>query len=327
MKRCFVISPIGDEGSDIREHANDVLDFIINPAMEELGIKAYRSDQSHEEGKISDQMFRSILQDDLCIALLTFHNPNVYYELAIAQSAARPVIIMIQKGTTLPFDVIDMRTVYYDLKPRPLKDGIYAKEIVEKVRHLESEGNRRVVPFAPEQSPLGGSRHFRSYVSAEAFGTSDRWIELLREGSSKFDLCGISLGSWVKPLGIKELFISKAKDGCQVRILIMSPDNPILPSLLNEKAHQGSIAKTKQQIADSSAFFHSIQAVQPTLQIRLMQLGCPHQLLIVNDQRSIVVPYLYSNATFRSPLFDFSKESELYRVFALEFDSLWEQAT
>jgi hypothetical protein len=327
MKRCFVISPIGDEGSEIREHADDVFDFIITPAMKELGIEAYRSDHSHEVGKISDQMFRSILQDDLCIAVLTFHNPNVYYELAVAQSAARPVVILVQKGTALPFDVKDMRTVHYDLKPRPIKEGVYVREIVEKVRHLDREGPRRLVPFAPDLTPLGGSRHFRSFARAEEYGPSERWVELLREASTRFDLCGISLGTWVKPLGIAELFATKAGEGCQVRVLIMSPDNPALPCLLNEPAHQGSISKTKQQIRESSAFFRSIHAATPSLVIRFMQRACPHQLLIVNDRRTVVIHYLHSNATFRSPLFDFSNESEFHAVFGAEFDSLWGQST
>ena len=33
-KRCFVISPIGAEGSPTRQHADDVYDFIIKPALD-----------------------------------------------------------------------------------------------------------------------------------------------------------------------------------------------------------------------------------------------------------------------------------------------------
>jgi len=35
---CFVIVPIGDEGSDIRRHADWLLDGIINPALERVGL-------------------------------------------------------------------------------------------------------------------------------------------------------------------------------------------------------------------------------------------------------------------------------------------------
>jgi hypothetical protein len=36
-RRCFVISPIGMEGSQEREHADDVFDYIIKPALEAAG--------------------------------------------------------------------------------------------------------------------------------------------------------------------------------------------------------------------------------------------------------------------------------------------------
>jgi len=101
-RRCFVISPIGPEGSPVREHADDVFEFIIRPALEACQIEAFRSDHLREPGKISDQMFRAILTDDLCVAVLTGNNPNVYYELAVAQSAARPVIILLERASRCP---------------------------------------------------------------------------------------------------------------------------------------------------------------------------------------------------------------------------------
>jgi len=41
-KRCFVISPIGEEGSDVRKHADDVFDYLIEPAMKECGISSQK---------------------------------------------------------------------------------------------------------------------------------------------------------------------------------------------------------------------------------------------------------------------------------------------
>lgn len=327
MKRCFLISPIGPEGSEIREHADDVLDFIIKPAMEELGYAAYRSDHSHAVGKISDQMFHSILEDDLCVALLTFQNPNVFYELAVAQSAARPVIILALKDTSLPFDVKDMRVVYYDLKPRPLAEGIYKKEIIEKVRYLESEGANRVVPFAPELSPLSSSTRFRSYARAEDFGASDRWLDTLREAITKFDLLGISLGRWTKLKGIKELLTQKAAEGCKIRFLVMSPENPSLGSMINEQDHKGNIEQTKQTISEMMQLINAVNKEEALIEIRQIQQACPHQTMLINDYQAIVVPYLYSNATFLSPLFDFPETNEIYHIFSEEFDALWTEAS
>jgi len=54
---CFVISPIGSQESEERRHANEVLRFIINPAVEELGLNCLRADQTTEVGSITAQMF------------------------------------------------------------------------------------------------------------------------------------------------------------------------------------------------------------------------------------------------------------------------------
>lgn len=97
-KTCFVISPIGPDGSAIREHADDVFSYIIKPAMDECGITAFRSDHLSEPGKISDQMFKAIRDADVCVAVLSGYNPNVFYEFAVAQSYTRPVLILIEKG-------------------------------------------------------------------------------------------------------------------------------------------------------------------------------------------------------------------------------------
>ena len=114
MKRCFVISPIGQEGTPIREHADDVFDFIIKPAMDECGIKPVRSDQMHEPGKISDHMFRAILNEDLCIALLTGFNPNVFYELGLGHALGKPAILITDSAEEVPFDVGALRIIVYD---------------------------------------------------------------------------------------------------------------------------------------------------------------------------------------------------------------------
>ena len=138
MKQCFIISPIGQENSETRKHADDVFEYIIKPAMEECGINAFRSDHMDKPGRISEQMFQAIYQSDLCIAVLTNYNPNVFYELAVAQSAQRPVIILIEKGQQLPFDISDLRCVDYDLEIRSYKEQTHIKTIVNFVREFEA---------------------------------------------------------------------------------------------------------------------------------------------------------------------------------------------
>ncbi len=155
MKRCFVISPIRAAGSTERDHADKVFSHIIKPAMKQVEFEPYRGDQYLAPGKISQQVLRSILTEDFCIAVLTGHNPNVFYELAVAQCAMRPVIMMIHKEEEPPFDVADYRCIQYDFDPDALADGTYVSALVSHVRALEADGwvVPALLPELPDPSP------------------------------------------------------------------------------------------------------------------------------------------------------------------------------
>lgn len=66
-KRCFVISPISAEGSDVGYQADDVRRFTNRPAMEDFDIAPVRSDQMPETGRITQQMFKELVQADMCM--------------------------------------------------------------------------------------------------------------------------------------------------------------------------------------------------------------------------------------------------------------------
>lgn len=140
-RRCFVISPIGEEGSPVRAHADDVMQFIIEPALAKHDIDPVRSDQMAEAGTITEQMFREIVSADVCVVVLTGFNPNVFYELAVAQSAARPVVLLIEKGVALPFDIKDLRCIQYEMVPiSRLVKGAFAERVEEMLEEIKKVG-------------------------------------------------------------------------------------------------------------------------------------------------------------------------------------------
>jgi hypothetical protein len=116
-RRCFVISPIGQYGSDIRNHMDIVFQCIIEPALSER-YQVIRGDHVARPGRITEQFVEDIIGNDLIVCVLTGNNPNVYYELAIAESAARPIIVLRHRGDEVPLDVKDVRFIEYDLEPR-----------------------------------------------------------------------------------------------------------------------------------------------------------------------------------------------------------------
>lgn len=113
-KICFIIAPIGDEGSDIRNRSDQILKHIFTPIAKEHGFEAIRADKISEPGIITSQVIQHLLDDHLVIADLTGHNPNVFYELAIRHAIKKPCIQVIRKGDKIPFDIAQSRIILLD---------------------------------------------------------------------------------------------------------------------------------------------------------------------------------------------------------------------
>jgi hypothetical protein len=323
-KRCFVISPIGEDGSATREHADDVFEFIIKPAMDELDIHVYRADHSQQIGRITEQMFHSILEDDLCVAILTFFNPNVFYELAVAQCAARPVIILIEKGQTIPFDIRDLRAVEYDLRPRPLRDKVYVKQITDLVRNLEAAQWSVQVPFGKNLAPLGSKQGLLSlYDKVESFGTSERWMSLARQAAKSFDLSGLSLRWWTKFPELRTTFLQRAEQGCKIRCLLMHPDNPALPQYIHSGIKVGGLKHLATEIQGAFEMFGQIASAHPNVEVRQIRVGCLSHQIVKTDDTMLIAILLYSQGTSQYPLLECSRHSPLFQAAEREFNTLW----
>lgn len=115
-KLCFVITPIGDNNSDIRRHIDGIIDQAIEPALGEK-YKVVAAHREYKIGSINDRVIKGVLEADLVIANLTTTNPNVMYELAIRHSFGKPVIVIAEEGTNLPFDVTVENTIFYRNDP------------------------------------------------------------------------------------------------------------------------------------------------------------------------------------------------------------------
>jgi len=111
---CFYITPIGEEGSEHRKHADLFLESIIQPALEKLNLKVVRADKISKPGTITKQIIENIIKAKLVIADLSFHNPNVFYELALRHAVRLPTVQLIRKADKIPFDLSHYRTIVID---------------------------------------------------------------------------------------------------------------------------------------------------------------------------------------------------------------------
>lgn len=138
LKRCFVIAPIGDEGSEVKKRSDQILTHIIKPVAMECGYKAIRADELSEPGVITVQVIQHLMEDDLVIADLTGKNPNVFYELAVRHALKKPIVQIIQSGESIPFDVASMLTI--SVNHGDLDSVARCKEeIIRQIRSVEKD--------------------------------------------------------------------------------------------------------------------------------------------------------------------------------------------
>jgi hypothetical protein len=111
---CFYISPIGEDGSEHRIHADLFLGSLVEPALEGLNLRVVRADKIGKPGMITAQILEYILKAKLVIADLSFHNPNVFYELSLRHTCRLPTVQIIRKIDKIPFDLDQFRTIQID---------------------------------------------------------------------------------------------------------------------------------------------------------------------------------------------------------------------
>jgi hypothetical protein len=113
-KICFYITPIGAPGSPERMHSDLFLSAIVEPALEEFGLKVIRADQIAQPGLITTQIIEHVVKARLVVADLSYHNANVFYELCLRHACRMPTVQIIRVGDPIPFDLNQVRTIQID---------------------------------------------------------------------------------------------------------------------------------------------------------------------------------------------------------------------
>ncbi|MEA1263282.1 hypothetical protein MicroSTF_09615 [Microbacterium sp. STF-2] len=178
--RCFIAMPISTRTEDAErfggdaEHWIHVMETIFVPAIEKAGYEAIRpvTQGSH---MIHGEIIKHLATAEMVMCDLSSHNPNVFFELGVRTSLNKPVALVRDEHTSLPFDTSGLNTHDYDSTLR----GWGVPEQVEKLaKHLRAS-----------EASCGGSnplwRHFGLTITAaqpEPNGSAtDAKLELIQE--------------------------------------------------------------------------------------------------------------------------------------------------
>jgi hypothetical protein len=103
---CFVLMPFKSSFDRIYKES-------IKNAVESCGLKCFRADDLFLPTIILEDIWIHICKSKIIIADVTGRNPNVFYELGIAHTLGKPVIIITQNKTDIPFDIAQFRYILY----------------------------------------------------------------------------------------------------------------------------------------------------------------------------------------------------------------------
>jgi hypothetical protein len=87
--------------------------WIIKKTCEEVGLRCMRGDEEYYSSDIFSQVLKMIVQSRLIIANINGRNPNVLYELGIAQALDKPTILITKNQNQLPIDLKSKRFLIY----------------------------------------------------------------------------------------------------------------------------------------------------------------------------------------------------------------------
>lgn len=146
-KTCFVVSPIGAEGSAERSRADWLFHLVISEVLSAHGYAVERADHITQPGLIDIQIIQRLRTADLVIADLTGFNPNVFYEIGIRHCIPNKAVIHMYDGDVrLPFDVQTFRAIPYRIShPKELEKA--RNDLEAQVKETEAADFQPVTPF------------------------------------------------------------------------------------------------------------------------------------------------------------------------------------
>jgi hypothetical protein len=103
---CFVLMPF-------QAAFNRLFQNVIEPVIKESGLKPLRADQVFSPTPVVEDIWVHIATARLLVADVTGKNPNVFYELGVAHTVGKPVIVIAQNKADVPFDIAYIRYFLY----------------------------------------------------------------------------------------------------------------------------------------------------------------------------------------------------------------------
>jgi len=99
-----------------------VYDDHIRSTIQKMNLTVSRGDDFFTAKSVMSDIWNAINSCRIVIADCTGRNPNVFYEIGIAHTLGKPVILISQNKDDIPFDVQSIRYILYEFTPRGMSE-------------------------------------------------------------------------------------------------------------------------------------------------------------------------------------------------------------
>jgi len=114
-----------------------------------LGLTAARADDFFTTLAVIDDIWAAILSCRVVVADCTGRNPNVFYEVGIAHTVGKPVVLITQDENDVPFDLRHRRYLQYQFTPRGMAE--FEDRLARILADVLQETNTDESEHPPEQ--------------------------------------------------------------------------------------------------------------------------------------------------------------------------------
>ena len=212
MPKCFIIQPF-DSGGKFDKRFDD----IYKPALEKVGLEAYRVDRDPSVDIPIESIEEGIRDASMCLADITTDNPNVWYELGYAFAVNCPVILVCSnERKKFPFDIQHRKIIRY-MSESTSDFNSLGDEITKRAKALQKKAATRKFIQSEQVAPQDGLSQIEiqllAILAAESImpgSPVDKYT--LENAANNYGMTLVGLGLAIQRLSKKE-FIHVHQEG------------------------------------------------------------------------------------------------------------------
>jgi hypothetical protein len=333
-KRCFVIMPFSGTTDRHEKHSEEYwtrfFAKFIKPTVESLGYSCERS-VARPTNIIMD-ILAQLLESDIVLAVLTDYNPNVWYELGVRHTFSNGTIMIMEKGSKVPFDIQEYGVIQYE-------DDLASRDDFERQLKAFIEAIEESKKVDSPVKDFLNQRHVKLISAAASSQYSPLDFErIFSQVQNKLVVIGQNLSFLVDPRtrGLKEfVFDVLRQEPVELQLLICDnkPDYVLKAtreftggSFLKDHKTALKVFKSWQQEADESV---AADKMRGRLEIRLSRHIGNISFTLADPEQDTgmlqITPVLFNSAQPSRPCFVVSRKehNDIFQVYYGIYDFIF----